>query len=152
MGESIISSRSSEPGRVCITGQLCKTLFLGHSRAFHTPQPCPTWSALPGSFPGLLTSHLAGVVTGAPPQGRDGGWRCQEDPDSCSWPREWGECVQSHGLGSHEELAGVQGHKEMGVVASPIRNQDWSSVKGEDTAYLGSCFSAGRLAPPGLYL
>lgn len=60
--------------------------------------------------------------------------------------------MQSSGLGSHEELAVVQGHKEMGVVASPIRNQDWGSVKGEDTAYLGACFSVGRLAPPGLYL
>lgn len=78
MWESIIPSRSSEPGRVCITGQLCKTLFPGHSRAFHTPQLCPTRSALPGSFPGLLTSHLAGVATEAPPQVGDGGCRVRK--------------------------------------------------------------------------
>lgn len=58
----------------------------------------------------------------------------QEDPDNCSQPSEWGECVQSCGLGSHEESAVVQGHKKMGLVAPPIRNQAWGSVKGEDTA------------------
>lgn len=39
---------ASEPGRACITGQFCKTLFLGHSRASHTPTApprpvCPPW-------------------------------------------------------------------------------------------------------------
>lgn len=39
--------------------------------------------------------------------------------------------MQRWSRGSHEESAVVQGHQEMGVGASAIRSQDWSSVKGE---------------------
>lgn len=79
-------------GRTCNTGQLYKTLFLGHNRAIHTPASSvqvPHPAALPGGFTGLPTTHLAGVVTGTPPQGGKGGRRPQEGPGQLL--TSWGE-------------------------------------------------------------
>lgn len=76
---------ASRTERTCIIGSFYKILFLGCSRAI-----VPASSAEVLHPAALPTSHLAGVVTGAPPQGgkEDTGPKRTQDSCSCHGERQ----------------------------------------------------------------
>ena len=111
--------KASETRRACVTARFCKTLFLGHDRALHTPQLCPTRLVLPPGLPSLLKAtwqvwsqeHLCRV-----------GMKDAGPGKTQTVVLAWG--VEGVCRGVAWKAGGGSGAQQIGVVASPIRSQE----------------------------